>query len=248
MQFLWQIIFWFSLPVLAVLAVLLLYRNALSQFPYFVYYILAGEIIGLIRLLLYNPAGRVYFYAYYMTDVLFAVFSFLAAYELFVKRLFPHFYSVRFYRYLFPAAGLLLTLISVPAAVLAHHRSILLPLIHGLGVLQVTTLLFFVGLMIFMGRRWGRYEFGIALGLGIQAAAVLATSARWVRSPFVQSVLDRLPVIAYDIACIIWLITFLKPEKQIAVPSGPITPEILTEARKWQEAAKGTVTKKKDSG
>ena len=246
MRFLWPVIDWFALPVLAIVAGLLIVRRLLHQYPYFFYYVIVGEVIGVVRLWLYDPASQLYFYVYYTTDVLFAVFAFLAAYELFVKRLFPRFYAIRFYRYAFPAAAFVITLIAVPGAILAYKRFIFLPLIHGLGLLRVTMLLFFVGLMVFMGRRWSRYEFGIAMGLVIQASALLATTAIWSRSPFVHNILDRLPVVVYDAACIVWLITFLKPEKPIVTPSGPISPELLTEARKWQEAAKGSVTGKTD--
>lgn len=243
---LWQIIDWFSLPVLAALVVVLVWRRATREFPYFFYYIAACELIGLVRLCFYSPVTFTYFYIYWTTDVIIAVGAFLATYELFIKRLFPKFHTVAFYRYLFPTAALVVTLIAVPAALQTRKAHSLLVLIHVLDVFRVTVLIFFVGLMIFMGRRWTRHELGIATGLGLQASAVLITSAVWARNPLVRNVLERLPVIVYDLASMIWLVTFLKPEKPTTVPSGPISPEVLTEARKWQEAAKGSVSSKKD--
>jgi len=109
----------------------------------------------------------------------------------------------------------------------------------------VTVLIFFVGLMIFMGRRWTRYELGIAMGLALQASAVLITSA--IYSPFVRSLLERLPVIVYDIACILWLVTFLKPETFESPPTAPISREIIEETKKWEHTLKKSLTRKKSS-
>lgn len=240
-EILWRIIGWFSLPVLAVLVGVLIWRRIPRQFPYFFYYVLAGELIGLLRLWFYNPAGRVYFYFYWLTDVLIALFAFFATYELFVHRLFPRFYAIRFYRYLFPLAAMIITALVVPAILQARKLSYLLTVIHGFEVLRVAILIFFVGLMLAMGRKWSRYEFGIALGLGVQASALLMTSAAWVRSPFLHSVVDRLPVIVYDLACLIWMITFLKQEASEPLSSVPAPQELLEEARKWEESLKETL-------
>lgn len=245
MRLFWQVINWCALPVLALLALLLIWRGAARKFPYFLYYILADEVIGLVRLWLYNPAGRLYFLTYYITDVMIAIFALLATCELFLKRLFPRFYEVRFYQHLFPIGAVVIALIVVPAVVALHKVSLLLMTIHGLEILRVLALLFFVGLMVAMGRRWSRYEFGIALGLGMQAAAVLATSALWVRSPFGHNVLDRLPVVAYDLACLVWLVTFLRPEKPPTVPSAPVQPEVLEQAREWERTLKDSLGGKK---
>lgn len=240
-----QVIAWLSLPVLAMLAALIIWRKAVREFPYFFFYVALDEVVGLVRLAFYNPTSRLYFYTYWTTDVLIAVFAFLSSYELFMNRLFPRFHKIRFYRYLFPVAALITTLIAVPAALQVQKGLHLLAAIHVLEVLRVTVLIFFVALMIFMGRRWNRYELGIALGLGIQASAVLATSAIWARSPFAKNILNWLPVVAFDIACLIWMITFLKPKEQVVSLGDPMKPEVLTEVRKWEENLKDSITGKK---
>lgn len=241
---LWQVIDWCSLPVLAVLAVLLFWRGAVRKVPYFLYYVLAGEVVGLVRLWFYDPASRAYFITYYTTDVIIAVFAVLATCELFLKRLFPRFYELRFYQHLFPMGAIAIALVVVPGAVALRKVSLLLMTIHGLEVLRVLALLFFVGLMVVMGRHWSRFEFGIALGLGIQASAVLATSALWIRSPH-GHILDHLSVVAYDLACFTWLITFLRPEKQATVPTASVRPEVLEQAREWERTLKDSLGGKK---
>jgi len=238
---------WASLPALVGLTCLLVWRRLVRQFPYFFYYVIAGGVIGFIRLGLYDRRSRVYLYAYWITDPLIAIAGVLATYELFIRRLFVRFYAVRFYRYLFPVGALIVVLIAVPATVQLNQLWIVVRAIHVLGVLRVAILLFFVGLMTFMGRQWDRYEFGIALGLGIQASALLVMFANMTLGLFVSASNIALAPLSYDVACLIWLITFSKPEKPQSVPTMPIRPEVLTEARKWQEAAKDSVTGKKDS-
>ena len=243
-QLLAQIVGWLSLPVLAVLAGILVWRRALRAFPHFFNYVVINELVGLARLLAYH-APAMYGRIYWISDVLIAIFAFLATYELFAKRLFPRFSSVRFYHYLFPAAATVVSLVAVPPLIEMHRRSILLMTIHVFDVLRVAILFFFVGLMVFMGRRWTRYEFGIAMGLVVEASALLMTSVVWPSQSFIRHAMDQLPVIAYDIACLIWLITFLKQEKPEPVPSVPVSPEVLKEARKWEETLKGSLSKKK---
>ncbi len=241
---LWQIVDWGSLPILVVVLALLIWRRALSEYPSFGWYIVAGELIGLARLWFYSPTGLVYFYFYWATDALIAVLALLATYEIFAKRSFPRFYAVRFYRFLFPTVAVIIASLASVAAIQLNRVRIVIKIIHFLDVVRVTLLLFFVGLMTIMGRRWGRYVFGIALGLGIQASAVLVTSAIWVRNLLVRTA-DRLPVVAYDVACIIWLITFLYPEKFTPIVSAPVSPGILDQARKWEKTLKESVTGKK---
>lgn len=243
-----EIIDWLALPVLLVIIVLLVRRKTGREFPNFFFYLLVIELAGIARLLVWQLATRnVYYYAFWISDVLMAFFTFFVVYELFVRRLFPRFFAIPFYRYMFPIAGLIIAFTVVPAALANRKVSLLLALIHGLEILQVTVLLFFVTLMVFMGRHWTRYEFSIAFGIGLQASSELIATANWAKDLFTKHLTDDLPLYAFDIACLIWLITFLKPEKPVPTLSGPISPEVLTEARKWQESAKGSITKKRDS-
>lgn len=243
-----QLVGWFSLPVLIVLAGILLWRGIPREFPHFFNYVAANAVIGLVRLCAYR-AGTPHAYAviYWTSEVLIAVFAFLATYELFIKRLFPRFSAIRLYQFLFPAAAIVIVVIAVPAALESHKNLILRATIHTIDILRVSTLIFFVGLMVFMGRQWTGYEFGISLGLVVEASALLTTTGAWSRRGFVRHFLDELPDIAYDIACVIWLITFLKREKPVPLPATPIDPEVVKEAKKWEETLKGSFGKKKDS-
>src|SRR6476619_4223631 len=87
---------WMALPLLALLAGVLLYRKYHREFPLFFVYVVATDVIGVARLLASEGTKRLYYNVYWISDIGLAVFAFLATYELFLKRLFPAFYSVRF--------------------------------------------------------------------------------------------------------------------------------------------------------
>src|SRR5215470_2123411 len=142
-----EIAAWLSMPVLGVLAVVMLWRKAYSQFPYFLMYVVLGELAGLARFLVHRFLLDAYFQTYWISDALLELFAFLATYELFIKRLFVRFYEIRFYRYAFPVAAAGLSFIAVPAMLQARKVNVLLAGIHAVEVLRVTVLVFFVGLM-----------------------------------------------------------------------------------------------------
>src|SRR5262249_9121675 len=144
----------------------------------------------------------VYRYVYWISDIVVVLFSVLAAYELFVKRLFPGFYKVRFFRYLFPAIAILVNIGMVLLAIFGDHKRLLLLTARAGELLRAAILIFFVLLMVVMGRRWEKREFGIAAGFGLDVSTALIEVAVWSHAPSKNAVLSRLSVIAYDIACI----------------------------------------------
>ena len=244
----WQAVYWFSLPVLAILTGVLLWRRIPRELPLFFSYVAAGFLVDAARLLAFLSGSRIiYFNTYWISEAVGTLFGLLATWELILLRLFPQFHRVRFYRYLFSFAAVAIATFSVMTGYL-HRTPLLLPVLmkslHALDFLRVALLIFFVGLMVFMGREWSRYEFGIALGLGLNAAAFLASLA--VLTKRVNTWFNEVPVFAYDAACLIWLISFLRPPKPLSVPTAPISPEVLEEAKKWQETLKESLVRKKD--
>jgi hypothetical protein len=231
---------WFSLPSLALLAGVLLYRKQRREFPLFFCYVVVTELVGLVRLAASRAPTMVYSYTYWISNVVFVAFALLATYELFIKRLFPDFYKVRFFRYLFPSVAFLVTTAVVFVALYSNHGRVLLLMARTYEFLRAATLFFFVALMLMMGRQWEKMEFGIAFGFGIDVAASLTSVAIWSRMGQGSATLNRLPVIVYDIACIVWLYCFWTAKTKTSVPP-PISPEALEEARKWEGSLKGFV-------
>lgn len=245
MTFTQVIIGWFPLPVLLFLACVFVSRKLYREFPFFFTYVCAG-CAGHIATLGALPArqqnGALYAKVYWLAQLLVTVFSLLAAYELFVKRLFRAFHKVRIYRYLFAAASVLILILSVLTLRHDIDASTLEKFIHPLNLVRVAVFVFFIALMVLMGRRWERFEFGIALGFGIDAAVfliVLAVFARSTPSVMAAKIFGYAPPIAYDIACIVWLVSFLRPGKKEALnPDDPIDPSVLEDAKQSEKALK----------
>jgi hypothetical protein len=228
---------WIGLPALALLAGILLYRRWYREFPFFCLYVIGAEVIGLVRLA--TSGLHSYLKIYWISDTFIAALAFFASYELFVKRLFPSFYKVRFYRILFPAIAILITGSATLNALFGGHFSILTRTIQVYEFLRATILFFFVGLMVLMGRRWDKQEFGIAFGFALDVAGSLAFIGIWTHTSNRSEALARWSVIAYDIACLIWLYCFWTSPKVLAPdPPAPLSPDALHEAKKWEETLK----------
>jgi len=234
---------WISLPSLMLLACVLLYRKTHREFPLFFYYVVSTALIGIARLVASRGPVTTYYYVYWISDIIETVFAFLATYELFIKRLFPAFYRVRFYRYLFPAAAVIVTALAVLAALMGHHQTVFVITIQVYAFLRAAVLLFFVALMLVMGREWDKQEFGIAFGFGLDVSTSLALIAIWSHTTDRSAIVDRLSVGAYDIACFVWLYCFWtggRASGKTAPES--LQPEMLREARKWEDVLKDWIT------
>jgi hypothetical protein len=247
----WQAFSWLSTPTLAAVAAILLARKLQRDFPLFVFYVLLLFGSDIARFIAYYGTPlKSYYYVYWITDAMATLFALLATGELMFKRLFPEFYRVRFYRYLFAFAGVLITTFACVTALSSKPYVLLsafISVVHTAEVLLVAMLAFFVGLMIFMGRRWRKYEFGIALGLGVGAAALLLTLAMAAKSGALHGIARQTPVVGENAEAIIWLLFFLKPEKTQSMPGTSVDPEVLHRARELQEALQDTLPGKKRS-
>jgi hypothetical protein len=233
---------WLSLPSLAVLAVVLLYRRWHKEFPLFFAYVVVTQVVGLTRLFTFRTSVDIYRDVYFVSDIVLAVFAFLATYELFIKRLFPGSYRIGFFRYLFPMAVVAIAVVASFTAFHGDHKSVLLVTARVYEFCRAAVLMFFVALMVFMGRQWSRQEFGIALGFALDVSTSLALIAFWSRAQRTDPVLSRVPVIAYDIACILWLYCFWSQKPSVTPSSPTLPPEALHEAKKWEESLKDFIT------
>lgn len=234
------------LPMLAVILVsaIFLRRKIYRELPFFFIYIVSAWIVGLLRYATYSIGRTAYFYTYWISELAGAVIVSLALYEVFFRRLFQRFYKVRFYRNLFPAVALIILVLMINTALQAADRkAAFLRASHALDVMRTAVLFFFVALMALMGRQWTRYDFGIALGFGLQASAALLNAALSIQTHLSPTILGTIEQVAYNVACIIWLITFWKPEKSL-VPSTsePQSKDALHQARTWEEALKDFLT------
>ena len=246
-----EIINWLSLPLLGALAGVLLYRQTRRSFPVFFAYIVAEFLSGVIRLAVYyavNRRGvaRVYQITYWNTDIIITVLAVLVVYELFLKRVFSGFQKTRFYRYLFPVAALVIIVLAGLNATNNIKLTLLLKSLHIIDFVRAATIFFFIALMLFMGRRWERIEFAIALGMAIDACTFLAVYVIPMPPAKAHSVAHTLPVLGYDIACIVWLVYFGRSEKHAEAPlAAPVTPELVQGAQQAEENLKEWLAGKK---
>jgi hypothetical protein len=237
----WDLVGWAALPIVAALIVVFAYRRWVSEYPFFFFYLLVAEIVGVVRLALFTKPG-IYYYVYWISDIFYTLFALTAAYELFVKRLFPAFYKVRFFRYIFMAAALFTAASAIAIALITGHVRVLVTTIYVYSFIRAAMLFFFVALMLVMGRLWSRQEFGIAFGFGLDISTSLAALGIWSHTPKATLLISRVSEVAYDIACLTWVYCFWSARKASIDPSPALPPEALREAKKWEEQLKDFIT------
>jgi hypothetical protein len=230
---------WLGLPALALLAIVLIYRRWGRVFPYFLIYVIAAEAVGLIRLVASRVFLDTYSQIYWISDTVLAAAAFLATYEVLIKRLFPRFYRVRLYRSIFPIVAILITVLMVLSALVGNHLSRLAIAIHTVEFIRGAALFFFVLLMLVMGRRWEKQEFGIAFGFALDVSATLMLLSTWTYT-YKRASLAVWSVVAYDIACLLWLYCFWAVPKDSGTMA-PISAENLRDAKKWEETLKNYI-------
>jgi hypothetical protein len=189
----------------------------------------------------------VYLRVYWVSEALYVLLAFWALLEVF-KSVFRNFYRMRWFRLLFPTIGVLMlctavirSVVSPPAQV---NRAFGVIIFSELAVrfLQIGLLFLFFALIRFFHLIWRQQALGIALGFGISGGASLAVFL--LRSEFgtkFDYVVRITPPIAYTLAVVVWLLTFLTPQPESAVHSlvSGLTPEqMLAEVRQYSSTVK----------
>jgi len=162
---------WAALPLVALVALVVLYRRLVAAFPVFFSYLIVTEAVGIARLIGSSGSSKTNFYVYWISDIVYSLFALMATFELFIKHLFPKFYKVRFYRYLFVIAAILTAITSIAVALVSGHLRVLVTTIYVYNLGRAAILAFFVLLMMVMGRQWKRLQLGIATGFALDVAA-----------------------------------------------------------------------------
>jgi hypothetical protein len=244
-SWMWVAVNWASLPILAVIVGVFVWRKLHRDFPLFFLFLIVTELVGLLRLVARYGSSHSYFYVYWISDFVFDFAGILAIYELFLLRIFPSFHKTRVYRYLFGVTAAIIAVGAWRAAASSDISAAFALVTRVLDFSIVAMLMFFGLLMLIMGRQWKKNDFAIGFGFALNNAAALITTAVWVRTHYRSSIASELPVIAFDISCLIWLITFWKLEKKSLQPVEQLDPELLQQARSWEEQLKDWVTPRK---
>jgi hypothetical protein len=240
LQWLRELLNWLSLPALLLLAGIFIKRRLFRDFPLFFAYLSVAAAVDVVRLIAYAASSyRVYFFVYWISDVVLTIFNFFAIYEVFLGRLFSGFHKIRAYRTIFPVIATAITLLAWLTTLQAPNKyAVFMIAARTFDFVRVSVLAFFLLLMQFMRRSWTRYTFGIALGFGIHAVACLVTEAMWTFSGYHRVAIGQLPLIGFEVACYMWLFFFWKPEPASGISSDSAMPELLHQARTWETMLK----------
>src|SRR5580698_101238 len=123
LDWIWDVVAWMSLPLLVLLAGAMVWKRLVREFPFFFTYVTVTAVIGVIRFVAYKGySAKVYFVVYWSSDFVILLTTFLAIYEVFIRRIFPGFGRVRFYRYLFPLFAFIISLTAFLAALYAPDQ------------------------------------------------------------------------------------------------------------------------------
>lgn len=244
---LWGIVDWASIPIVALVAGILVWRKLHREFPFFFTYLLATEAVTVARFAAHFRGPWTAFYVYWISNLVLDVINLLAVYELFALRLFSRFYKVSVYRYVFTVAAAIILLAGwLTAMESADRYRALLIRERIFNVVIVAVLAFFVSLMMVMGREWKKNDFAIAFGFVIANAGSLIASAMWLRTNYRLTTVQELAPITFDAASLIWVYSFWSKEKVFnRQASVPLTPEMVQEARRWETLLKESVSARK---
>lgn len=231
------------------LCLLLFIRGAYRQFRFFSL-CTALSVASAVAFIAVREHFSLYLGVYWINEGISVVLTFLALQESFYL-VFRNFSTISWFKLLFPSIGILMLLIAIlraafhPVSQAGLLASTLISLEIGVGFLQFGIFCLFILLVRFFHMRWRQHAFGVILGFGIAAGGTLVVLL--LRSEFgtkLNPVVRITPPIAYIIAVVVWLATFLRPEPlqpaQDRVPA--FTPEqMASDLRRYTQAVKGVL-------
>jgi len=215
-----QNLLWFFGVVFEIALVVFMIRTKLrNQFPVFFTYLICQTITDatLLSIFVEHRSYQTYFYAYWSLTALCTLVSFFVLYEVFTYTLRPYTGLRDLATVVFRWMALLLLLVSAMVAFSSKPSGIdiltlwLVNLNRSILLLQVGLLVFLYLCSNHLGLSWKNFGFGIALGLGFNAAANLIISS--LRSQLGRewgSTLNICSTAFCDLVPLLWLIyTFL---------------------------------------
>jgi len=230
-----------ALMLAAWLAIILVRRKANRTFPFFFSYVASSIVFAILRLSV-SSNYPLFFVIYWITEAVYAVLTILALYEV-LRRVFAAFYEKRWFWLFFPVVVTTICGLAVvyrfgsPPAQANRVISSIISLGMAVNLVQALLFVLFFVLVWFNGIGWREYPFGIVMGFA--AIAIVIFTVEWARSVFgtkLNVVWSYSHSVAYILAVILWLKTFLRllePEPQWRLK---ITPEqLLEELRQYSK-------------
>jgi hypothetical protein len=218
----------------ACLATILIRRRIYREFPFFFVYISSSILIGLIRVSI-SGNYRLFFKIYWATEAIYALLAILALHEVF-RKVFAAFYKNWWFWLFFPCVVIAISVLAViyrfgsPPVQANRVMSAIVSLGMAVNLVQALLFVFFFFLVWLNGIRWREYPFGIVQGFA--AIAIGSLGGHWLLSEFGTRFIvlsSYAPSVAYIVAVISWLETFLRPPEPEPKWTLEITPEQLLE-------------------
>lgn len=213
--------------------IVFLWRRLYSEFPWFFAYLASSLVVTAVRFSIRGDYLTI-FKVYWTTEALYALLALLALHEVF-RRVFLAFYLFRWFWPVFPTviAGIVLVTFTSGLRV-AKEAPQLVRLVLAVGVTakyaEAGLFVVFVLLVALLNVTWRTYAFGIVNGFAVSALGgwlSYGVTSEF-RTKFTALAKYSHPV-AYILAVVIWLITFMRPEAPAATErwTVAITPDEL---------------------
>ncbi len=212
----------------------LLWRRAYREYPMFFTYVASSVLIALLRLFV-SGDYELFFKVSWSTEALYALLVLLALHEVFY-RVFRSFFSIyRWFWVLFPTVVVIVTSVAVmralqrPPIQAPPLIAVILSTEIGVNVIQSAVfILFSVAIWFFQVRR-RNYPSRIVDGFAVMALAGLAYQLRSVFGTRFNSLAKYSTSVAYLVAVLLWLYTFIQPPEPELKWELAITPQQLLE-------------------
>jgi hypothetical protein len=223
------------------LVIVLTQRKVFKEFPFFFLYVSFSVAFITLRLSV-SGTYQLFFWVSWGTEAIYVLLALLALHEVF-RKVFASFYEKRWFWLFFPVVVIAISVLAViyrlgsPPAQANQVISLIISLGMAVNLVQALLFVFFFLLVWFNGIGWREYPFGIVMGFA--AIAIVIFTAEWARSVFgtkLNVVWSYAHSVAYILAVILWLNTFLRPPEPEPQWRLKITPEqLLDEMRQYSK-------------
>jgi hypothetical protein len=220
---------------------LLIRRRLLSEFPFFFLYVSASIAFITVKISV-SGSYRTFFIVSWTAEAIYVLLALLALYEVF-RKVFAAFYEKRWFWLFFPVVVIAISALAIfyrlgsPPAQANQVMSFIISMGMAVNLVQALLFVLFFVLVWFNGIGWREYPFGIVMGFAV--IAIGSFIGNWARSEFgTRSMLlfNYAPAVAYILAVIVWLNTFLRPPEPEPQWRLQITPEqLLEEIRQYSK-------------
>jgi|SRR5579864_6054697 len=223
------------------LVIVLTQRKVFSEFPFFFLYVSFSVAFIILRLSI-SGNYKLFFWVSWSTEAIYVLLALFALHEVF-RKVFAAFYEKRWFWLFFPVVVVAISALAViyrvgsPPAQANEVISLIISLGMAVNLVQALLFVLFFVLVWFNGIGWREYPFGIVMGFA--AIAIVIFTVEWARSVFgtkLNAVWSYSHSVAYILAVILWLNTFLRPPGPEPQWRLKITPEqLLEEIRQYSK-------------